>query len=692
MRKDWRYFCFAALVVVSLAACSGRQSESPASQISKLRDYRYTLQAHPQKIVAGEGERVELQIKIQNKGRATWDSGGTNPCRVSFHLLGKDGRIVRFENRRYPLTQNISPGEWEEMEIELKTPLAPGSYLLEFDLLQEGLSWFKEYGNETLRLPLDVIALSFPEAQFKLDTAPGPYTKINSSREEFNSLLKLIRITLKHNEVSFQGKTGKISGFSAGSGYPQIWLRDANTIIPASRYFYGSEYLISWLKEHLAYQRPSGALEDWIDAKGNADKNTTETDQEASAVQAAWQATQALGPQWLEEKVNGRAVIDRLEESLKSVLKERLDINSGLIKGAHTADWGDVDIGYGDQRAIYVDESTHWTADIYDQSMFYQAGQSLARMLEAAGRKERARFWTGQAALIQKAASQRLWQPEKGFFKVHLHLDSLRHDFDESDIFAMGGNAVAVVSGLADKNQSQKIIETALERQKVSGISTISGALLPPYPAGFFKHPALDEPYEYQNGGQWDWFGGRLISAMFESGFSRQAREKLLEIAKKNMANIGLYEWDSRDGLGQGSDDYGGSAGMLAQALIAGYFGIKASFNSLSLEPKLGEDSAVIHIYLPAAGLFVAYDYSFDRQKNKIHLRFNSNFPGKGRVKILLPSALCSSGNNAPLETLKDGEKISCQRQRLNRDEFLIIETDFQNHLLEIGPKSGLPG
>jgi len=62
---------------------------------------------------------------------------------------------------------------------------------------------------------------------------------------------------------------------------------------------------------------------------------------------------------------------------------------------------------------------------------------------------------------------------------------------------------------------------------------------------------------------------------MFEHGFSRQDRERLLEIAKKDVANRGLYEWDSPDGTGRGSSFYSGSAGSLAKALFEGYFGLK---------------------------------------------------------------------------------------------------------------------
>jgi hypothetical protein len=57
-----------------------------------------------------------------------------------------------------------------------------------------------------------------------------------------------------------------VRGFGAGTLYPQIWLRDSATLIPASRYFFPAEYLTSWLEEHLSHQRANGELWDWIAA------------------------------------------------------------------------------------------------------------------------------------------------------------------------------------------------------------------------------------------------------------------------------------------------------------------------------------------------------------------------------------------------------------------------------------------
>jgi hypothetical protein len=633
------------------------------------------------------GERVQIPFKIQNKGRASWSSQEKNPCLFSYHLLDGKGEVLRYDNRRFSLPRRVIPGQTVEMLITVRSPLDEGKYILEFDLLREGIAWFKDYGSQTSRVTLLVKEKRWPEDEYKLGLDYGKFTKFDSDIPELNKMLKLIRITLEHNEVEYEGKTGKIYGFSAGKDYPQIWLRDASTIIPASRYFYGKPHLCSWLEEHLIFQKENGSLEDWIDSRGSSDKNTTETDQEASAIQAAFQVCELVGPQWLEKAVQGEKIISRLERALEFVLRSRLNEKYGLLAGAHTADWGDVDMVDEDQKAVYVDERTHWTADIYDQSMFCLACQNLAEMFEALGQREKSAFWMRQSESIKKNTNKWLWEKDRGFYKVHLHLDSLCHDFDEDNIFAMGGNAMAILSGIADAEKSRPIIKQALDRQKSFGVSTISGTLLPPYPKNFFKHPLVDDPFEYQNGGQWDWFGARLVYAMFEQGFSRTAKEKLIEILQKNLANRGFFEWDNREGIGLGSDYYAGSAGSLGKAVFEGYLGIKLGKDDLNLELKIGKDSAKIHVYLPANDIFVAYEYAFEASENKIILHYNSNFPKKGRIKVLSPWIELKKSQKEleeRLEVLIDGKKTEFCLESKNEDVFVSFETDFKRHSTEI--------
>ncbi len=644
-------------------------------------DYAAGISASPASLVAFEAETAKARVLLRNLGKAAWDSGKTPPVLLSYHVLDPDRKTVRFENRRFALPSPVGPGGEAALDIDIKAPLEPGDYLLEFDLLREGMAWFKDGGSKTLDLSLTVKRREWPEDAFEIGTAPGAYTSFSTSVPELDALRRIIRTTLRHNEVSFAGRTGEVEGFAAGGGYPQIWLRDANTILPASRWYYGEAWLRSWLEEHLAFQDEAGGLRDWIDSRGKADKNTTETDQEASAIQAASQVVSVLGPEWLRKPVAGIPVIERLDRALGYVLSERFDAALGLVKGAHTADWGDVDMNAAGQTAIYVDAGTHWTADIYDQAMFYGAAVDLAGMSKALGLGARAAFWSERAAEVRRNTDRVLWLADRGYYRVHVHLDALRHDFDEDAMFAMGGNAAAVASGLAGPEKTGRIFEEALRRQAAHKISTVSGALLPPYPKGVFRHPMMDDPFEYQNGGQWDWFGGRLVDRMFRDGRAADARAKLLEIARKAVANNGLFEWDNPDGVGRGSDFYSGSAGVLAGALIGGYFGVTLTGDELILAPRLGRDDGRIHACLQAAGRYAAYDYAFDEAAGMLTMSYASDVPERGEIRILNPFGPVG------LAATLDGTPGAFRKERVGADEYLVFRTDFRPHKLILRPK-----
>ncbi|MGQ9471281.1 MAG: MGH1-like glycoside hydrolase domain-containing protein [Candidatus Aminicenantales bacterium] len=685
MRSSLSLYCLLFLLGLPffyLVSCQPGKEEKNQKPTPRSHDYAYRWVTRAEKILAEEGKVISLKLNLVNVGRRSWNSNSPKaPCLLSYHLLDGQRRLLRFENPRFALPGEINPGQKAEVNVSLLAPLKAGKYYLEFDLVLEGRSWFREYGSKTLLLPLEVKAVHFPEDGRSPTLEQSPYTLFLTESNEFNLLLRLIRLTLHHDKVEFQGKSGPVVGFMAGSGYPQVWVRDSATIIPASRYYYPRPYLLSWLEEILSFQDENGSLPDWVDASGRVDKNTTESDQEASAVQAAAAVVRVIGKeegaQWLKKKIGSQRVMDRLEQALRFLLEFRTDPESGLITGAHTADWGDVESGDPDHQAIYADSKTCWTIDIYDQSMFYQAALDIAYLWEVAGETRRGAFWKERAELIKSRTNQYLWQEDKGFYRVHRHVDSSSHGFPEDDIFAMGGNTQAILSGLATAEQARQIIQEALRRQQAFGMSTISGSLLPPYPDGFFNHPMMDQAYEYQNGGQWDWFGGRLIAAMYEFGFSEAATRSLLDVARKNLERGGFYEWDTREGHGRGSQNYAGSAGALALALVEGFLGIQVSREVPVLSPRIGWGKAKVQVYIPASRLFYAYDYSC-KKSGQLDLRFNSNDPRPGLVRLLWPW-----GKSASSVLWLDGKKIEPQKTTIGSDFYLIIPTDFVSHHLE---------
>jgi len=675
--KYIRYFILLA-VLTALFLFSFLVLPKWFSRPQALTNRDYAAQITPEKTVflSREGERFAIKLKLKNIGQKTWSAQGKNACLLSYHVLDAAKNNIRFDNTRYPLPQDIGPNKEAAITINLISPFSSGKYLLEFDLLREGISWFKNSDSGSPLISLTVNKIDWPDQKA---------TSFSSRHNKLNSAYKMIRLTLEVNQAEFKGTCGNIAGFSPGVDYPQIWIRDASTILPASRFFYPLAWLNSWLEEFLCRQSSDGSIEDWIDSRNKTDKNTTASDQETSLIQAAYQVFTIAGPGWLQKSINQKKIIDRLEAALEYLIRSRSDTKTGLFIRAHTADWGDVDITDKDLSAVYSDDKTIWTAGIYDQAMFYQAALQLAEMLTALEHQNKAAYWSKKADSIKNKTNKWLWQEDKGFYLIHLHITPYTHNFAEEDIFALGGNTQAILSGLADNNKCARIIATALERKEKLAVSTISGTLLPPYPARVFRHALLDSPYEYQNGGQWDWFGNKLVYAMFSRGFSRTAAAKLFEILDKNTANLGLFEWENREGSAQGSANFCGTAGSLGLALFRGYFGIIIGRDSLSLEPKLGVDSSSLHIYQPANGLSIDYEYRFDQQKKQIHFAYKSSFTGSGMVKILVPAEVIKQSIKIEeIRLLLDRQEWPFQLEKRGNDTFLTFPSDFNPHTAEI--------
>jgi hypothetical protein len=538
--------------------------------------------------------------------------------------------------------------------------------------------------------------------------SPGPTdcasrTSYRTGDAALDALQDRFRPVLEANRRSFTGQTGSVQGFGAGSVYPQVWLRDSATLIPAVRYLYSSGFLTTWLEEHLSHQRPNGELWDWIAAGEpaqfvrdapratavyraagvvlSADKNTTAADQESSAVDAAWRIFRLTGDRtWLAKPIEGRPLLDRLDAALAYVERERLDPGLGLVASAFTADWGDVSPVYADQRAIYLDETTPVVAGLYANAFFARAAEELAELQESAANPERAQHWRQVAESARAGIDRSLWSESLGFYRLHRVVLARGEagQFDDSDIFALGGNTLAVLHGPADASRAGRIFATAEERRRALGLSSTAGVLMPAYPTGFFLHPILRDAYTYQNGGQWDWWSGRFILALFQRGRSRVAGEELRAVARRVAESGGLYEWHARDGSGQGSDHYAGAVGSLAAAIYEGLFGLRSTAGGLDLTVRLGASAGAVSVCEPASGRELTYEYGYAPELRRATLRYESNAPGRGRLALRLPDAASAS------TVLLDGQAVPFLLEEVGEDEYVSLTTDWAAHRLEL--------
>ena len=162
-----------------------------------------------------------------------------------------------------------------------------------------------------------------------------------------------------------------------------------------------------------------------------------------------------------------------------------------------------------------------------------------------------------------------LWDTENQKFipNVYLNGSPFPEDFNEREVFNHGGTAVAIEANLLSKEEIKISLDKMIENVKASGAGSIGLTIYPTYPEGSFKNKSMSV-YGYQNGGDWTWFGGRMIQQLIKNGFVEEAYDQIQPMVKRVKDNDGFYEWYTVDNKPKGSGTFRGSAGVLYDAII----------------------------------------------------------------------------------------------------------------------------
>ena len=411
-------------------------------------------------------------------------------------------------------------------------------------------------------------------------------TALAVSAQENQSSSKALSEKIKNKEYFHFVKTKAIevmkAGFNAGDGYREVWIRDYNTFIELAAQVYDKEVLKENLLVFLRMQGEDGNIIDGftpvkkvgeveydfiyspLEPRYAGHKNTVETDQETSLVQSIYKYIQLTNDRSiLDEMIGNKTVGERLVWSMEFLMNKRFNKQYGLIIGATTADWGDVQPEHG--WGVDIDENTHPAIDIYDNAMFIIALNNLMEMIPAGRQK-----WQSIKNSIAQNSRKHLWDKTEQKFIPHIYLNGSPFPaaFNENEIYYFGGTAIAIEAGLLSKKEVKISLDEMVSRVKKAGAPSIGLTLYPPYPAGYFANKIMNPEYSYQNGGDWTWFGGRMIQQLIKYGFVQEAYEEVLPMVKRVKDNNGFYEWYSVDNKPRGSGTFRGEAGVLYTAIV----------------------------------------------------------------------------------------------------------------------------
>lgn len=395
-------------------------------------------------------------------------------------------------------------------------------------------------------------------------------------------LAKEIREDRSIQVVDSMGRAILAQGFNAGSGYSQVWARDMNTFVETACEVVDPEEVKGAIKVFFALQQPNGEMIDGYVLKGEFNwddsvryytdaapdhvgfKNTVETDQETSLIQIVGKYIDKTGDRGiLKEVVAGKTIYDRMKDMVAYLLREKYNKEYGLLTGALTADWGDVQAN-DSVSLVDINEYSVEAIDAYDNAMFVIAMDYMSKMAEDGAEKAE---WKKLQADFRANTRKYLWDDERNKIIPHVYPEGTPDfiDFDENTIHYHGGTAIAIEAGILEKDEVAIVNQQMLENVRLSQMPSIGLTLYPTYPDNFF-HGGMAKPYIYQNGGDWTWFGGRMIQQLIAYGYVQEAYEEVRPMIDRVIKNKGFYEWYGQKGVPSGSGHFKGSAGVLCKA------------------------------------------------------------------------------------------------------------------------------
>ena len=92
--------------------------------------------------LAVSGAAATVPIALTNTGNFIWNATGTTPVHLGYHWTDATGALVVWDGTRSYLAADVPPGGSQTVQAQITFPPAPGTYVLKWDLVQEGVAWF----------------------------------------------------------------------------------------------------------------------------------------------------------------------------------------------------------------------------------------------------------------------------------------------------------------------------------------------------------------------------------------------------------------------------------------------------------------------------------------------------------------------------------------------------------------------
>jgi O-antigen ligase len=126
----------------------------------------------PDQLEAKPGEVMLVPVRVINTSVRRWDSGGDQPFMLGYHLLDSAGATVTYDGARTRLPHDLAPGEELVLDAEVHAPESAETYTIQWDMVQEAVSWFSWKGTPIAETAL--VVLGEPVQAATIPELPAP--------------------------------------------------------------------------------------------------------------------------------------------------------------------------------------------------------------------------------------------------------------------------------------------------------------------------------------------------------------------------------------------------------------------------------------------------------------------------------------------------------------------------------------
>jgi hypothetical protein len=119
---------------------------------------------------------MTVEAALKNGGETPWappPEAAVQPVVAESDPVGGGGNFLADGAEMAELPSSLGPREEFGLQLAVTTPAEPGDYVLEFDIFQWGVGWFKNLGVGTTKVPARIAGAGGPPEGAPLVGDPG---------------------------------------------------------------------------------------------------------------------------------------------------------------------------------------------------------------------------------------------------------------------------------------------------------------------------------------------------------------------------------------------------------------------------------------------------------------------------------------------------------------------------------------